>query len=98
MKKASTLGEIDNCHLEKVGNTPMVQLQVPKLENVNLFTKLEFYNPTGSVKDRAASYIIKKLLARKEISVGTPVAGRRHADLEQIIGIFINTLLLRANL
>lgn len=62
---------IFKCNLEKVGNTPMVQLQAPELENINLFAKMELYNPTGSVKDRAANYIIKKLLARKEIDKDT---------------------------
>lgn len=43
--------------------------------------------------------IFNVLLARKsgqdDLVVGTPVAGRRHADLERIIGLFINTLALR---
>lgn len=30
-----------------------------------------------------------------DIMVGTPVAGRRHADLQEIIGMFVNTLVLR---
>jgi cysteine synthase A len=71
MKDINSFGAILGCNLERVGNTPMVQFQVPGFKNINLFTKLEFYNPTGSVKDRAASYIIKKLLARKEIDKDT---------------------------
>jgi amino acid adenylation domain-containing protein len=31
-----------------------------------------------------------------DVVVGTPVAGRRHQDLEGIIGMFVNTLALRA--
>jgi N-(2-amino-2-carboxyethyl)-L-glutamate synthase len=46
--------------LEKVGNTPIVSLNVNGFSNLNVFAKLEFCNPTGSVKDRAASYIIRK--------------------------------------
>lgn len=45
--------------LDNVGNTPLIKLEC---ENINLYAKLEFMNPTGSVKDRAASYIIKRLL------------------------------------
>jgi len=48
--------------LEKVGNTPLVSVQLQDLEQVHLFVKLEAYNPTGSVKDRAAAYILRKLL------------------------------------
>jgi amino acid adenylation domain-containing protein len=32
---------------------------------------------------------------REDIIVGSPIAGRRHTDLENIIGLFINTLALR---
>jgi amino acid adenylation domain-containing protein len=36
-----------------------------------------------------------KLSSQDDIVVGTPVAGRKHADLEPIIGMFVNTLALR---
>jgi iturin family lipopeptide synthetase A len=36
-----------------------------------------------------------KLSGQEDIVVGTPVAGRRHWDLENIIGMFVNTLPLR---
>ncbi|MCU0286117.1 MAG: amino acid adenylation domain-containing protein, partial [Acidobacteria bacterium] len=39
--------------------------------------------------------LLAKLSGQEEIIIGTPVAGRRHSDLENIIGIFINTLTLR---
>lgn len=59
--------------LEKVGNTPMVSINLNGYENINLFVKLETYNPTGSVKDRAASYILKKLLKSAIIDGGTTI-------------------------
>ncbi len=36
-----------------------------------------------------------KISSQEDIVVGTPIAGRRHADLEKIVGLFINTLVLR---
>ncbi|MGD2092758.1 MAG: amino acid adenylation domain-containing protein [Candidatus Aminicenantes bacterium] len=39
--------------------------------------------------------LLSKLSEQEDIVVGSPVAGRRHPDLESIIGIFINTLALR---
>lgn len=48
--------------LNRVGNTPIVSLPVVDEPNLNVYAKLEFYNPTGSVKDRAACYIISRLL------------------------------------
>jgi amino acid adenylation domain-containing protein len=38
---------------------------------------------------------LSKLSGQTDIVVGTPVAGRRHADLEKVIGLFVNTLPLR---
>ncbi|HLP61915.1 MAG TPA: amino acid adenylation domain-containing protein, partial [Candidatus Deferrimicrobium sp.] len=39
--------------------------------------------------------LLAKLCGQEDIVIGTPVAGRRHADLEKIIGLFVNTLVLR---
>jgi amino acid adenylation domain-containing protein len=38
---------------------------------------------------------LSKLSNQEDIVVGTPIAGRRHADLEKIIGMFVNTLAMR---
>ncbi|MDO5323786.1 MAG: cysteine synthase family protein [Clostridia bacterium] len=43
-----------------IGNTPLVKLTHLNLpEGVNIFAKLELYNPGGSVKDRAGKYMIE---------------------------------------
>jgi cysteine synthase B len=47
--------------LDLIGDTPMVELQRLKPSNgVRIFAKLEGQNPTGSVKDRIALYMIEK--------------------------------------
>lgn len=56
-----------------VGNTPMIQLKLDELKKVNLYAKLECNNPTGSVKDRAASNILMTLLESKEITHNTTI-------------------------
>jgi amino acid adenylation domain-containing protein len=38
---------------------------------------------------------LSRLGGQEEIVIGTPTAGRRHADLQAIIGMFVNTLVLR---
>ncbi|MGE5340608.1 MAG: amino acid adenylation domain-containing protein [Candidatus Omnitrophota bacterium] len=38
---------------------------------------------------------LSKITGQEDIAVGSPVAGRKHADLEKIIGMFVNTLVLR---
>ncbi|WP_330180603.1 pyridoxal-phosphate dependent enzyme [Nocardia sp. NBC_01503] len=46
---------------ELIGNTPLLRLDpaVHGLENIELYAKLEFYNPFGSVKDRVAWGMIR---------------------------------------
>ena len=51
--------------LEAIGHTPLVE--IPRMSPnpaVHIFAKLEMLNPTGSVKDRVAKYLIDDLEAR----------------------------------
>ncbi len=59
--------------LNILGKTPPVHLHTEWNRNIELYAKLEFYNPTGSIKDRAASYIIDKLLKFGEIDKDTVI-------------------------
>ena len=43
-----------------IGNTPMIKIKYEyKGKEKNIFVKLEYFNLTGSIKDRVAYYIIK---------------------------------------
>jgi cysteine synthase len=57
-----------------IGHTPMVELKrlAPK-ENVRLFAKLEFYNPTGSIKDRIAKSMIERAEEEEAIEPGQTI-------------------------
>ena len=46
--------------LDRIGNTPLLRLErvTADLPNVEILGKAEWYNPGGSVKDRAASRIV----------------------------------------
>lgn len=59
--------------LDKLGNTPMVKIEPKGLDNINLYAKLEGYNPMGSVKDRAAVYMLKKGIESGKINKDTVV-------------------------
>lgn len=51
--------------LDAVGHTPLVE--IPRMSPnpaVRIFAKLEMYNPTGSVKDRVAKYLVEDLERR----------------------------------
>lgn len=59
--------------IESVGNTPLIELSSFSTKNIKFYAKLEWYNPFGSVKDRAAYWMIKdaekKGLLKKEKSI-----------------------------
>ncbi|MCP4151666.1 MAG: amino acid adenylation domain-containing protein, partial [bacterium] len=40
--------------------------------------------------------LLSKLSGQEDMVIGIPVSGRRHADLERIIGMFVNTLAIRS--
>ncbi|MCY8377326.1 amino acid adenylation domain-containing protein [Bacillus inaquosorum] len=42
------------------------------------------------------SILLSKLSGQEDIVVGSPAAGRPHADLERVIGMFVNTLAMRS--
>lgn len=43
----------------------------------------------------AYQLLISKHSGSTDITVGTPVAGRKHSDLDRVIGMFVNTLVIR---
>ena len=53
-----------------VGNTPCVRFVSQETGKANLFVKLEGYNPTGAVKDRACLSIIKTMLEQGKLQPG----------------------------
>lgn len=60
--------------LDVIGNTPMVKLHrvVPE-GSADVFAKLEFLNPGGSIKDRMARYIIEDAEKEGKLKAGTIV-------------------------
>ena len=64
--------------LEAIGHTPLVE--IPRMSpkpDVQLYAKLEMLNPTGSVKDRAAKYLIEDLEAARPAPRGARSSSSR---------------------
>jgi cysteine synthase B len=63
----------------KVGNTPLIRLKNLEKGNLKLYAKLEYYNPFGSVKDRAVYKMIMKAeeegKLKEGISIIEPTSG-----------------------
>ena len=51
---------IANNILELIGNTPMVYLNKINDGQAKIALKLEYFNPSNSVKDRASLYMLKE--------------------------------------
>jgi [CysO sulfur-carrier protein]-thiocarboxylate-dependent cysteine synthase len=72
--------------LDSVGNTPMVGLpQLSPSPDVRLWAKLEDRNPTGSVKDRAALWMLRQAekdgLLRPSCTIVEPTSGNTGISL-----------------
>jgi cysteine synthase B len=75
--------------LEAIGHTPLVE--IPRMSpnpDVHIFAKLEMLNPTGSVKDRVAKYLIEDLeqrgLLRDDSIILEPTSGNTGIALAMI--------------
>ena len=59
--------------LQTIGNTPTVKLNRLAPEHVNLYVKIESFNPMGSVKDRLALGVIEDAEQRGELQPGQTI-------------------------
>ncbi|MBW7455000.1 pyridoxal-phosphate dependent enzyme, partial [Paenibacillus sepulcri] len=68
------MGRIVNSITELIGDTPAVCLQrLTQPEDAEVIVKLERFNPSGSVKDRAASSLILDAERRGKIQPGDTI-------------------------
>src|SRR5262245_53069660 len=72
--------------------TPHVPLAV---EGMNLFAKLEYVNPVGSIKDRSAYWILKRAAGRGEICEETTVVESSSGNFAAALAAFTRLLDLR---
>ena len=58
--------------LDTVGKTPLVRVQASP-DGVDVYAKLESFNPGASVKDRIGAYMLDKMLERGDVAPGGTV-------------------------
>ena len=80
--------------LELVGNTPLLEINNFKKENnldANIFAKLEYFNPAGSVKDRIAKAIIEDAENAGKLKKGSviiePTSGNTGIGLASVAAV-----------
>ena len=60
--------------LDAIGRTPLVKLSnISKNYKANIWVKLEFTNPGGSIKDRIAKYMIEKAEREGKLKPGNTI-------------------------
>ncbi len=65
---------IFNNILQVIGNTPLVKInKLSPNKNVNIYAKLEGFNPTGSIKDRIALKMIEQAEAEGKLTQGKTI-------------------------
>jgi N-(2-amino-2-carboxyethyl)-L-glutamate synthase len=72
--------------------TPHVPLD---MEGVNLFAKLEYVNPVGSIKDRPAFWILKRAAERGEVCENTTVIESSSGNFASALATFTRLVGLR---
>lgn len=78
--------------LEKIGHTPLIKLsKIGKALDVNLFVKVEYFNPGGSSKDRIAIAMIEDAEKRGLLKPGSTIieatAGNTGAGLAMVAAV-----------
>ena len=74
--------------LGTIGNTPRVLLEklFPQV-GINVYAKLEFFNPSGSIKDRIVSYIVGEAKRTGELRKGCTIVENTSGNTGAAIGM-----------
>lgn len=81
--KFSFKGSTSKCHIDKETSEKLYKLARDHKATLFMLLLSGFY------------VLLSKYSRQDDIIIGTPVAGRRHADTHDTIGMFLNTLALR---
>lgn len=71
-----------------IGNTPLIKFKLPQFPEVNFHVKLESFNPTGSIKDRAAIYNINSALKSGKLKKGKTILDASSGNMACALAFF----------
>jgi len=63
--------KMENDIMHEIGNTPLIKLK--KISKNGIYAKLEYLNPSGSLKDRIADFMIHEAEKRGELKPGMEI-------------------------
>ncbi|MCB9057069.1 MAG: pyridoxal-phosphate dependent enzyme [Calditrichae bacterium] len=84
--------KVFNNILEAIGNTPIIKLnKITSPNHANVYAKLEYLNPAGSIKDRIAMHIVEKAEQEKRLNKGGTIventSGNTGAGLAMVAAV-----------
>lgn len=83
--------------LDLIGNTPMVRLRTGVPEGgPQVYVKLEFFNPTGSIKDRMTFHILHKAIREGHLKPGDTVIDNTSGNTGSALALVASQLGLKA--
>ena len=83
--------------LELIGKTPLVRLKTGIPEGgPKAYVKLEFLNPSGSVKDRMTAYILKKAISEGRLKPGDTVVDNSSGNTGSSLAMTASVLGLKS--
>ncbi|EJN06832.1 2,3-diaminopropionate biosynthesis protein SbnA [Phyllobacterium sp. YR531] len=81
---------------EFIGNTPLVEIELPFSKNrFRIFSKLEMFNPGGSIKDRPALYMIQQAIRAGRIKANTHLVESSSGNLAIAMAMIAQQMKLR---
>ena len=83
--------------LDLIGRTPMVRLRtgIPE-EGPRAYVKLEFLNPTGSIKDRMVLHVVRKAMAEGRLKPGDTIIDNTSGNTGSAMGMVASVYGLKA--
>ncbi len=85
------MANIKTTILETIGNTPLVRINKINAGKANIFAKVEYFNPAGSVKDRVALSMIEDAEAKGLLKQGSiivePTSGNTGIGLALVAAV-----------
>lgn len=83
--------------LDLIGNTPLMRLKTGFAEDgPQAYVKLEYHNPTGSIKDRMVHYILTKAMETGQIKPGDTVIDNTSGNTGSALAMVASVLGLKA--
>ncbi|MCV7009258.1 non-ribosomal peptide synthetase [Mycobacterium gordonae] len=94
---ALSLADAGPTSYDNHGDTAVVQWPATLHRQVNRLAR-EHHATSFMVVQAGLTVLLSQLAASSDVVVGIAVAGRRHPMLDDLVGIFVNTVLLRVEL